>query len=333
MKKLLLYLLTAIAILWSACERNRDFNERVQIPEFNFPTTVIFEDSLSAYQIFKGSADELLPADGYHVLELSSSLFSDYAYKQRLVKIPAGTQMTSSDDGLFNFPNGTVLVKTFYYFNDERDTSLGKRIIESRLLIKETDTWNAATYVWNQQQTDAALKVDGMDTPISWTNSSGSTRSTTYHVPSQNECATCHQSNLSLTPIGPSFRNLNKAVTRNGASINQINHLKALNILSSHPTGETAQIVDYKNLNASLSDRARAYLSINCAHCHNPTGWDKSSERDFDFRYATPLNQTGITFEKNRIRRALVEGEMPFIGTTLLDEDGVSLVVEYLESL
>ena len=43
------------------------------------------------------------------------------------VKVPAGTQMTKSSDETIDFPNGTILTKTFYYYNDERDTTLGKR--------------------------------------------------------------------------------------------------------------------------------------------------------------------------------------------------------------
>lgn len=92
-------------------------------------------------------------------------------------------------------------------------------------------------------------------------------------------------------------------------------------------------MVDYTDVNASLSDRGRAYLAMNCAHCHNPEAWDIPAERDFDFRHATSFEQTGIQFEKDKISRNITNGEMPFIGTTMLDEEGVALLVEYIESL
>ncbi|MEO0638871.1 MAG: hypothetical protein AAFY70_04050, partial [Bacteroidota bacterium] len=68
-------------------------------------------------------------------------------------------------------------------------------------------------------------------------------------------------------------------------------------------------------------------------HCHIPGAWEASAERDFDFRYETPFDQTGILFERDRIEEALRDQEMPFIGTTLLDQEGVDLVIAYMESL
>ena len=72
---------------------------------------------------------------------------------------------------------------------------------------------------------------------------------------------------------------------------------------------------------------------MNCAHCHNPYAWEAATEKEFDFRYETPLNQTGILYEEEKLVRALRDGEMPFIGTTLLDEDGVSLIFQFLDTL
>ena len=317
-----------------ACSDNNDrFDVEVEIPDFNFPQTVIFEQQLSAYNIFKGTPTDLIPADDFHLLELSSILFTDYAHKQRLVKVPEGTQMTKLSDGSIDFPDGTILVKTFFYYNDERDPSLGRRIIETRLLIKESDTWNVATYLWNQAQTDASLKLDGFDTQISWINANGKSLSTLYHIPNENECITCHQSNSTMTPLGPTLRNLNRMVERSGTSINQISHLQSVGVLNDFQISQVSQIVDYNNLNNSLTGRGRAYLAMNCAHCHNPNAWEESALLDFDFRYETPLNQTGILYGVEKVEEAVLEGRMPFIGTSILDEEGVNLMIEFLGSL
>jgi mono/diheme cytochrome c family protein len=72
---------------------------------------------------------------------------------------------------------------------------------------------------------------------------------------------------------------------------------------------------------------------MNCAHCHHPDAWNKPAERDFDFRYETPLNQTGILQGEDKIIDAVLDGEMPFVGTTLLDEEGTDLIIEYINSL
>jgi len=265
--------------------------------------------------------------------ELSSVLFSDYSHKQRLVKVPTGTIMTSSSDGTIDFPNKTILVKTFFYYNDERDTSLGKRIMETRLLIKENNSWNVATYIWNENQTDAILELNGFDTPISWIDENGSNRSTTYHIPTENECMTCHQSNSTMTPLGPTLRNLNRNVNRDGSIINQLTHMQGNGILNNFPVSEIGQIVDYDDASSTLENRGRAYLAMNCAHCHNPNSWERAAEREFDFRYETPLEKAGILFEEDKIIRALEDQEMPLIGTTMLDEEGVNLVIQYIENL
>lgn len=333
MKKILICIVGFLFLLIIACRDNNDFGFEVEIPDFNFPKTVVFEDSLSAYHIFEGSLADLIPSTDFQLLELSSILFTDYAHKQRLVKIPEGTQMTRLNDDSIDFPNGTILTKTFFYYNDERDTSLGKKIIETRLLIKESNIWNVATYLWNETQTDATLELNGFDTPISWIDENGNGLSTLYHVPNENECITCHQSNSTMIPLGPNLRNLNRMVERNGASLNQINHLQSVGVLSDFQVNQVPHIVDYNNQSASLTARGRAYLAMNCAHCHNPDAWEAPAEVDFDFRYETPLDQTGIIYEKDKIIEAVLDGEMPFIGTTISDQEGVSLIIEFVESL
>ena len=328
------YLIGLASILIIACRQEGFGPEReVEIPDFNFPETVVFEEKLSAYNIFEGASADLVPAQDFHLVELSSILFTDYAHKQRLVKVPDGKKIVRLSDGSIDYPDGTILTKTFFYYTDERDRSLGKRIIETRLEIKENGNWNIATYTWNQEQTEATLALAGSDTQVSWVDADGMSQSTLYHVPSQNECIACHQSNSSMAPIGPSLRNLNRMVERDGASINQLSHLQALGVLTDFDVSQVSKIVDYHNTSFSLKERARAYLDMNCSHCHNPSGWEGATERQFDFRYETSLEQTGILFEEEKIANALLDQEMPFIGTTLLDQEGVNLVIEYIEGL
>jgi len=86
-----------------------------------------------------------------------------------------------------------------------------------------------------------------------------------------------------------------------------------------------------------LSSRRQKSVNIsyplNCAHCHNPARWDEATDREFDFRYATPFGETGLQHERRKLSDALESGEMPYLGTTLLHEGGVALVLEYLETL
>lgn len=307
----------------------------VNIPEFDYPQTETFEENLSAYNIFEGTPSDLTPMADFHLLELKSVLFTDFAHKQRLIKVPDGTSLGQIDDDSFDFPDGSILVKTFYYYNDERDQSLGKNMVETRLMIKNSGTWNVATYVWNDDQTDATLELAGDEIPLSWVDANGATISTNYLVPDKNECITCHQANETTIPLGTTPRNLNRDVDRDGVSLNELLHLQSVNVISDFDVSQVATMVDYKDTSQALEDRARAYLHMNCAHCHNPNGWEESMEEDLDFRYSTDLNGTGLSVRRNRNRvtDVISDGEMPYIGTTLLDEDGIDLVIEYIQSL
>jgi uncharacterized repeat protein (TIGR03806 family) len=295
--------------------------------------TVQFEQNLSAYNIYEGEMKNLAPSQDYHLIELSSILYSNYAEKQRLLKLPVGTQMTYKGNGLPEFPDGTILVKTFYYYNNETDTSQGKQIIETRLSIKQQNEWNLVSYLWNADQTEATLQKEGLDTQVSWINSSGTNQTIDYRVPNQEECVKCHQQYARVLPIGPSMRNMNREVVRNNVSLNQLAHLQQENVLSSFAIGDASNIPDYNDLNVSLTDRGRAYLDMNCASCHNPFGLSEAADMDYDFRFETPLSETNILDNKDLIIRVMEEGRMPDVGVTIIDQEGLALVKEYINSL
>lgn len=297
------------------------------------PNTIEFEQNLSSYEIYQGDYKDLIPAEDVLLVELSSPLFSNYAKKQRLIKLPPGTQMLENGNGVPIFPEGTILVKTFYYFNDETNEELGRLIIETRLLIKSAGQWNVASYVWNDSQSDATLFKDGLDTQVNWVNSSGTNQTIAYHVPSQEECTSCHQLNETVVPIGPSLRNLNIDVTRDSETINQLQHLQSLGMINPFDIGQTSEIPNYKDASLSIEERGRAYLDLNCASCHNPSGWSESIEKGYDFRYETPLENTKILDRKEQIIEVMENERMPYLGTTTLDQEGFDLIVQYINSL
>ena len=104
---------------------------------------------LSEYNFFKGIMSDLDPSEGVLPYDLNSPLFSDYAYKARFVWMPEGTSANYTTEQSLDFPDKTVLIKNFYYLNDERDPLKGKKIIETRLLINQAGKWDALTYIWN----------------------------------------------------------------------------------------------------------------------------------------------------------------------------------------
>lgn len=209
----------------------------------------------------------------------------------------------------------------------------GKKIIETRLEIKEKNTWNIATYVWNDEQTDAFLNMDGKKVSVNWINSDGNNQKIKYEVPSSNQCVLCHQSNSEVGPIGPTLKNLNLLVKRNGLNINQLSHLQSTGFLTDFSVENIGSITNYEDPNNTLDERFKSYLFINCAHCHNPKGWEESSKKPYDFRYETSINNMGIIGREDKLYRVVNNGRMPYLGTTIKHHEGIEIINEYIKFL
>ena len=284
---------------------------------------------LSDYNIFTGDPVALTPANGFHLYELATGLFTDYAEKQRLIKVPANQTITAVNDGLPQFPDGTVLVKTFYYFNDKRNVSKGKRIIETRILIKNNGQWMAGTYVWNKEQSDAVLVTGGSKTAVSWIDEKANAQQISYQIPSIKDCGTCHNTNNTITPIGLKVRNLNIEVSRNNTSLNQLQYLQDAGIMNVVNPARFSTLPAWQNDTYPVSERVRAYLDVNCAHCHSETG--SCARSPLRFAWEIPLEDTRITVKKDRIASLMGKGRMPRIGTSVVDEEALALIKKYLQ--
>lgn len=235
-------------------------------------------EKLSDYGFFNGKLADQQPAAGVVPYALNTPLFSDYADKLRFVKLPAGQAVAYNDTSVLNFPVGTTLIKTFYFPNDFRDPAKGRRLMETRLLVNQPEGWKAFDYVWNDEQTDALLEVAGDTKTVRYVDGQGQTRQHAYSIPNLNQCKGCHNRNEVMTPIGPSARQLNGdlAYGRSGAGAveNQLTHWQRSGMLAGLPILENCPKTPVWNKpeTGSLKDRARAWLDINCAHCHNPKG-------------------------------------------------------------
>lgn len=316
----LLWLVLA-AILMSAC------NNRPRTISNN----ISFKNKLSEYALFKGNMPDLVPADNVVPVRIGSSLFTDYAEKQRLIKIPDSTKAIIAGDGLPVFPDGMLIAKTFYYSKSEEDA---KQIIETRLLLYSNRKWNVATYRWNAEQTDAELLTEGATVPVYFEDQSGKRRHLEYKIPMQNDCGSCHRSGDELIPLGPQMRNLNINVNVGGKIVNQLTYLTESKLFAPTDISKIASLPDYRDSSLALTPRARAYLEMNCAHCHSETGTAASTSLNLSF--TTPFEKTGITYNKeNIVIRMSTMGEyhMPKIGTTIPDEEGVQLIKDYIRSL
>ncbi|MCD8539905.1 MAG: hypothetical protein LRY55_09155, partial [Leadbetterella sp.] len=160
--------------------------------------------TLSEYGLFTGDLKDFSEAERVTPYEPVSSLFTDYAFKKRYVWMPENTYATLPDDpdASFNFPDKTILVKHFYYPLDFRKPEGEKRIIETRLLVRNHGSWEAYPYLWNEEQTEATLKNTGASVPVNYTNEKGEKVAFNYAMPQKTQCRSCHNRNGELLPIG-----------------------------------------------------------------------------------------------------------------------------------
>lgn len=288
---------------------------------------------LSQLNLFTGDLKELNITPKAFEYNLNTTLFSDYAHKQRIIALPEGTSMAYDGDGLPIFPDNTVIAKTFYYNNDERDLSLGRLIIETRILVKLNGVWETGDYKWNEAQTDAVLDLEGSTLPVSWIDTEGNTNSTNYKIPSNTDCFTCHSNNELVIPIGPKLRSMN-------FEINGINQLEQF-ITNQQLTGisnsvSVRSLPNWEDTSLPLETRARAYMDINCAHCHIPGG-TCADESTLNFAFETSFEDTNIATQTTQIEYRItdyIEGiSMPFIGTTMRHSEGLDMILAYIATL
>ena len=247
-----------------------------------------FPKKLSDFSFFTDGKAQV-PSQGVVPYELISSLFSDYSYKQRWVYIPEGKSATFRKDKVFDFPTGSALIKTFYYPIDERDLTLGKKLMETRLLLKKADGWQAVSYAWNETQDEAFIKKAGKTILNEWIDFEGEVRSVRYRVPNKNQCKECHAYNDEIMPIGPKARNLNKIFNYSDESINQLTKWMKLELINPVQVDLNTP-VDWEDASYGLDERVRSYLDINCGHCHSSTGGANSTGLYLDLTEVRPTH-------------------------------------------
>lgn len=264
-----LYIFIAITcLLWHACSKTE--TEESTLPTWNgMPYKTLAE-----YNFFEGTLKNLQPAAHMVRYDLCTPLFSNYAEKQRLIYIPTGQSIEYQPQKAFDFPVGSIIVKTFYYYNNTNDTTQGKQIIETRLLIKTDTEWLPATYLWNAQQTEATYTILNKAINITYTDHNNTLQTIPYIIPNRNDCKGCHAIDNVLVPIGPKARHLNKNFTyTDGNTQNQLEYWTQKGILQNTPANPATTAPHSAIWNDSttftLDQRARTYLDINCAHCHN----------------------------------------------------------------
>jgi mono/diheme cytochrome c family protein len=301
--------------------------------------------------------DPALPAEGLVPYSVRSALWSDGATKERFIRVPDGAKIHAVDcptdtalcgdpggggqgldDGHWELPIGTVLVKSFS-IEDER--------IETRLLMRRTMTvWKGFSYEWNDAGTDATLIDDaanpaGKDKPVG-------TGTQVWHYPSRSQCLECHI-RFAGRSLGPSTKQLNSDYAYADGTMNQVDKFEQLGLFDAPPK-DLPGLPDPFGADP-LEQRARSYLQTNCAICHRPGGEFSS----VDMRFTTALADTNLcglserdmgTVPKYRLvpgsfltsnmsfrMHEVSDLRMPKIGSNVVDPQGSKLIDDWIASL
>ncbi|HVJ00518.1 MAG TPA: SO2930 family diheme c-type cytochrome [Sphingomonas sp.] len=340
-------------------------------------------ENLADWGLFTISDGRITPHAGMVTYELATPLFSDYAQKWRTVFVPKGASATYDPVNAFAFPVGTIVTKTFYYTVPTSAAEPGTsaevvkmtpatyqtgvggldlahvRLIETRLLVRRAKGWVALPYVWNADQTEATLQRAGAAVPLTFIDGSKRT-DFVYTVPNANQCAGCHVTDhrtRAFEPIGLKARHLNRTFPGPGGEINQLRRLAALHYLTGLPDAGVPQDAAWQDAAAPLDARARAYLDINCAHCHSATGPARVSGLWLDRQNADPralgVCKPPVAAGKGAGDRAfdIVPGDahgsilpfrmastdpgamMPETGRSLTHAEGVALIDRWIDTL
>jgi uncharacterized repeat protein (TIGR03806 family) len=233
----------------------------------------------------------LVPAQSLIPYDLIQPLWSDRANKHRWFSIPAGEKIQWQEEGKWQWPIGTVLVKHFELPVDESNPDLVQRL-ETRLIVKQADgSIYGVTYKWRSDNSDADLLTSSLDEDINIA-AAGGNYVQTWTYPSPEDCLTCHNDEAEHV-LGIKTASLNSDFAYpSGITDNQIRSLHNVGIFSAD-INETEingfpRHANIHDTSADMETRLRSYWDMNCASCHGPQGiaslWDARFETELDFQ-------------------------------------------------
>lgn len=277
------------------------------------------------------------PAPGVIPYDVNVPLFSDGAAKHRFLALPDAASMSVEPNGRLLLPPGSVLIKLF---------ELGGVPVETRLMVRHDDGgWAGYTYAWREDASEADL----LETTLS--RKFGDQE---WLYPSRQNCLECHTEAAGRS-LGMELAQLNRIVEYARGPFDQLATLAHVGLIAGPLPQRPPQFPAPSNVAASIENRARAYLHVNCANCHRPSG---NSGVSFDARFETPLaamqlcdvnpskGNFGLVGAKLlkpadpngsllsvRMHTAIASARMPPTGRTRTDTVGTELVDAWIASV
>ncbi len=282
-------------------------------------------------------SEHLIPYD------VNVPFWSDHAEKSRYISLPTGKKLGYRHQGSWEVPVGTTIVKNFTIKNGGR-----RQMLETRLIKRTDDGWEAATYVWNQNNKSAKLQANGKQFEL-WNHGSV----TSWHAPSSSECSACHVDAAGYV-LGLTTAQLNRLGESGGNQIESWAEKEIVSLPRDFDPASAAKFCELSDTASDLETRVRVWMDVNCAMCHRPQG---PGNANIDLRYETALESTKMINEKpaqgnlglanallvapgepdrslmlERVK-TLSAGRMPNIGSNQIDEEGVKLLTEWIQSM
>ncbi|MDH3623669.1 MAG: hypothetical protein OEQ49_07320 [Myxococcales bacterium] len=301
---------------------------------------------------------ELEPGPDLIPYEVNSALWTDGAFKPRYMVVPPSSQIAIRNDGTWEFPEGSILIKMFG-FEFEAGNPTSRRAVETRFMVLRDGEWKFTTYRWNEEGTDGERLDDELLTVTYTLDDHGELRDLDYLFPDQDACITCHGAGVSRV-LGPKTAQLNRDHDYDGLLENQLLAMAGIGLFTTDTEIDPSALPRMANpqkLQGSLEDQARAYFDANCAHCHQPAGWASESS-DLDLRYETPLGSTrlcdpmqfpgwegvpriapGNPADSGVLQRFRLDDDlddalrMPSLGSSTVDPSGARLISDWIEQL
>jgi uncharacterized repeat protein (TIGR03806 family) len=323
------------------------------------PPPQTIPENLSESGLFK-NIETLELADGLIPYSVNAPLWSDGAYKTRIIALPDTSKIEFSVQDHWKFPPNAVLVKNFF-LEMEKGNPESQKIIETRFLVRHAnrEEWDGFSYRWNDEVTDAVLLKDSY-TKTFFIQDGDQTITQDYYFPSRSDCITCHTDAAGIVLGVWTSQINNQHLYINGLDSVMDNQLRSYNNIRLFTTDIGEDYSDFPKLSnpfdedEPLEDRARAYLDANCANCHRP---GSSGRTDMDLRFEIPLeamhvigvppelNDMGISGSE-RIKPGSADSSliylrmvnlgglrMPPLATSIIDMFGTDLIRSWIDTL
>ena len=262
-----------------------------------------FPKTLSETGLFESVRDHRV-ADGVVPYSIRAEPWMDGATAERFIALPGDRQLGIHQASnvqvgyikdTWSFPHDSVLMKTISVPTEAHSAT--SRRLETQILHFDVDTWRAYDFIWNDEQTEAVLADDRAterQITVRDPNAQNGSRMQIWRFSSRTECLLCHTTRGgSIYGFNPP--QLDREHVYGTVSDNQLRTLRHIGLFPDVAKEPSHKIVNPYDETENLEARARAYLHINCAHCHRRGGGGTAA---MDVQYHLKLDKTNLLEER-----------------------------------